>query len=122
MIIVEAGLRGFFTMLIGYYDQLWKLVTGQGGFSLQKFIDDYKQGINDVFDKQRDYLFGSLEDLSKAPVATMIQNINKVEINQDFKEAQDPDRIAFTVQDALLKIAQNPTQAVGRSFAGGLAR
>lgn len=121
IVILEAGLRGFFTMFIGFMEQLANLITGKG-FSFQKFIDDYQNGINDVFDRNKDFLFGSLQDMSKAPVATLTQNIDSVTINQDFKEAQDPDRIAFTVQEALLKIAQNPTQAIGRSFAGGLAR
>jgi hypothetical protein len=121
IIIMEAGLRGFFTMLIGFIDQLFKFVTFQGGFSFQKFIDDYQAGIDDVFRENREYLFGSLQDLSKAPIAQMTTNIGEVNINQNFKEAQDPDRIAFTVQQALVKIAQNPTQAVNRAYPIGLA-
>ena len=44
-------------------------------------------------------------------------NINKVEIRNDFKERMEPDRIAFTLKEQLLKAAQNPTQANRGAFA-----
>lgn len=55
-----------------------------------------------------------------APVQMQNINISKVEIRNDFKEQQEPDRIAFTIKDQLLKAAMNPTQSRQRSLAGGL--
>jgi hypothetical protein len=54
--------------------------------------------------------------------AVQMQNINigKVEIRNDFKENQEPDRIAFTIKEQLLKAALNPSQSRGRSLAGGI--
>jgi len=43
-------------------------------------------------------------------------NIGKIEIKNNFKEQLEPDRIAFTLKNQLLKAAQNPTQASGKNF------
>lgn len=44
--------------------------------------------------------------------------IDKIEINNQFKENAEPDRIAFTLKDQLMKAALNPTQAAGGSLRG----
>jgi hypothetical protein len=55
------------------------------------------------------------------PAAVQNVNVGKVEIHNDFKENAEPDRIAFTIKEQLLKAATNPTQAKGRSSAFGAA-
>jgi hypothetical protein len=55
-------------------------------------------------------------------VVQQTTNINKVEIRNDFKEQMEPDRIAFTLKDQLLKAANNPGQAAGRSLQGAFTR
>lgn len=47
-----------------------------------------------------------------------ITHIDTITINNSFKEQQEPDRIAFTLQDQLMKAATNPGQARGRSLKG----
>lgn len=48
-------------------------------------------------------------------------NINgAITIRNEFKEQQEPDRVAFTIKDQLLKAAQNPTGAAGFSLSSGL--
>ncbi len=47
-------------------------------------------------------------------------HIGKIEIRQDFKENQEPDRIAHSLVKTLKEISINPTQAAGRSFSGAM--
>lgn len=51
-------------------------------------------------------------------VSTNKIEIDKIEINNQFKENAEPDRIAFTLKDQLMKAALNPTQAAGGSLRG----
>lgn len=55
-------------------------------------------------------------------VASHVTNIGNVNIRQDFKENQEPDRIAHSFVNTLKSIAINPRQASGRSFSGALTR
>lgn len=54
--------------------------------------------------------------------ANTVNNIGKVEIRNDFKENQDPDRIAFTLKEQLMKSVRNATQGRGTSFQGAFTR
>lgn len=49
-------------------------------------------------------------------------NIGSVNIHQDFKENQEPDRIAHSLVQTLKGIAINPTQAAKRSYSGMLTQ
>jgi hypothetical protein len=53
-------------------------------------------------------------------VARNVTNIDKITIENKFKEQQEPDRIAFTIKEQLMKAAQNPTQSRGRSIRSAL--
>lgn len=55
-------------------------------------------------------------------VANHVTNIGSVNIRQDFKENQEPDRIAHSFVKTIQDLAVNPRQAAGRSFAGALTR
>ena len=60
--------------------------------------------------------FGDKEDGSEDPEtlkAKVEQNINTVKIMQDFKDKQDPDRIAFKINDVLKSVANNKTAGRG---------
>lgn len=66
-----------------------------------------------------DFIAENIKNLGteKGFVAQMTTNLNgNVVINNQFKENLEPDRIAFTLKDQILKIAQNPTQARNRNF------
>lgn len=47
-----------------------------------------------------------------------VTNVGKIEIVNQFKEQMEPDRIAFTLKEQLVKLATNPQQATGRSMRG----
>lgn len=50
-------------------------------------------------------------------VGKSVTNIGKIEMRLDFKENMQPDRVAFTIVDQLKKVAQNPSQGRGNTFA-----
>lgn len=58
---------------------------------------------------------------SENAVSQKITNIDKIEINNQFKEQMEPDRIAFTMRDQFMKAAASPSQARGRSQRGAFA-
>lgn len=55
-------------------------------------------------------------------VVNQVTNIGKVEIRNDFKETQEPDRVAFTVKEQLMKAARNPRQGRGTGLQNAFAR
>lgn len=81
-------------------------------------------GMGDAFDKGfNDFVLNAGSRANGGEGNAIVQNvtnIGSVSIKNEFKEQQEPDRIAFTLKDQLLKAANNPTQARGRSFSGGL--
>lgn len=57
---------------------------------------------------------------AEAPSSMRITSIGKVEINNQFKEQMEPDRIAFTLKEQIMKAALNPQQATGRTLRGAV--
>lgn len=56
-------------------------------------------------------------------VAKNITNIGKVEINNNIRQNIQPDRLAFTIKEQLMKTAKNPTAARNNGgFAGAFAQ
>lgn len=51
-------------------------------------------------------------------VSNRVTNIGKVEINNDFKENMEPDRIAHSLVKTILDAAKNPLQGAGNSLQG----
>jgi hypothetical protein len=83
------------------------------GKILEFGMDEYKKTI-------KDNLYALDNNTEDKSVANNVTNIGKVEIRQDFKEQQEPDRIAFTVADHLKKLATNRRSSSGRSMSNGL--
>jgi hypothetical protein len=117
----------FITMMIGAIEGLlqavvkvyWNMASifQTGNLNIgEGVIDAYQQGMQDIFEK----VYGRIEAGDTSAVAAMTTNIGKVEINNQFKEQMEPDRIAFTLKEQLVKAAINPTAAGGRSLRGGL--
>jgi hypothetical protein len=76
---------------------------------------------DEVMKSYRDTLKNNLVDQGEgkdgAPNSQNIINVGKLEINQDFKEKQNPDRIAFSIKEQLVKTATNArTQATRTSM------
>lgn len=77
----------------------------------------FNEGFSDFFSKHYDRS-GGQNGSEGDKVSNRITNIGKVEINNQFKEQLEPDRIAFTLKEQILKAALNPQQAAGRSMRG----
>lgn len=88
----------------------------EGNFSADGFGKAVEDGFSAFMDKHLQRLD------SGGNVTNHVTNIGKVEIRNDFKENAEPDRVAFTLRDQLLKAAQNPTQSRNRSLQGAFAR
>lgn len=107
---VFAGIQG---LLFGIFETVNQIKSffGGKGFNVGAIKGASDAGANDMFEK----IFGKI-DSGEGGVVSMQQNIGSVNINQDFKEQMEPDRVAFTVAKTLTDIARNPTQAQGRGF------
>lgn len=103
-----AGLSGLTNAIIGFVYDLSKFKNPFGNV-----MKNLTEGVEDFIKKNENRLGG---DPSKSP-SLQVTNIGKVEIRNDFKEQLQPDRIAFSLKEQLMKVAQNPTQARGSSFA-----
>jgi hypothetical protein len=121
-IYVQAELRGIFTVLFGLFDifRPMEMYNFKNLFGTIK--KDFKTGYDDVI-KENQGFFDAMKSgilskpLEEPPIPLINQNVN-MNVYQDFKEKQDPDRIAFTLQQVLVGVAQNPRQSSLRSFQG----
>jgi len=110
--VILGGLQGAIFSILQVFENL------KGGKLLDLF-----SGVTDAFNAGSTSFFESINratrqdgDGSATSVASNVTNINKVEINNEFKEKFEPDRIAFSLKDQLLKAAQNPTGSRNRGF------
>jgi len=76
---------------------------------------NFMEGMTDLY--HRFYKPKSMDINDQSTAQTKVE-IDKIEINNAFKENAEPDRIAFTMRDQMLKAALNPLQAQGRSLRG----
>lgn len=106
---LEAIATGLFVAFIRFMDDL---VAFNFAGMLERVWESYKIGLEDTmqeFERRR-------RDAENPAVVQNVTNIGTVQIQNQFKEQMEPDRIAFTLASQLMKIAQNPTQARGQSF------
>lgn len=115
LITFQAGFQGLMFVIFESYTQLKSLMTG-GGFSFAKIGDAFTAGIDDAIERNMTAINNGTGSLQNN-----ITNIAKVEIRNEFKEQLEPDRIAFTLKEQLLKAATNRGQANGRSLQGNFA-
>lgn len=108
--LVMAGFQGLIFGILEMVNQVQSLFTG-GGFSGAAIMDAFSAGTEQMIER----ILGKV-DSGEGGTSGQVVNINKVEIRNDFKEQQQPDRIAFSLKEQLLKAAQNPTQRRGGSF------
>ena len=78
---------------------------------------NFMDGFNEIWSRrfQREGL-----GVGEGSTSNKVTNIDKIEINNQFKEQMEPDRIAFVLKEQLVKAALNPQQASGRSLRSGL--
>ena len=113
-VIVIGALGG----LVGIMHSVFQIVENLKDGKILSLLD----GVSDAFASGADGFFAELDNATKnddgsAVSAKNITNIGKVEINNEFKEKFEPDRIAFSLKEQLLKASQNPTAARGKGFA-----
>jgi hypothetical protein len=116
LLLAQSTFNGLLFAVFEFVEQVKSFVTG-GGFSFSAIGDAFTGGIDDMIERG----LQAISDGTGA-VVTQTTHIGKVEIRNDFKQQMEPDRIAFTLKEQLLKAAQNPGQAAGRSFTGAFAR
>lgn len=113
-VMLNAILAGFIWSLIGAFEDIKAFrFAGMG----DRMVENFKGGYNNTYDK---LLSMREEDEKERFVSKRITNIAKIEINNAFKEQQEPDRIAFTLKEQIVKAATNPRSARGRSLSNGM--
>ena len=113
LVTIFGTIRGF---IFAIGQVVNNLSSGKIFGAFEGVTDQFRAGTDDFFDQ---FLARTQNQNGELSTAGNVTNIGKVEIRNEFKEKLEPDRIAFTLKDQLLKVAQNPTQANGKSFAGG---
>lgn len=109
---------GVFALISGVLGAVLELYRMIIQLDYSKFLDNLITAFVDMFDEIWKRFFDSVKGGNEEnPVSQTKIDIGKVEINNQFKEQMEPDRIAFTLTNQLLKVATNPSQAVGRSRA-----
>jgi hypothetical protein len=107
--LAMMGFQGLALWIMEFVNQVRSLLTG-GGFSMEQINAAGTFGMEEMYKR----IFGQIEDGTGAIVN---QTVNMdVKMQNNFKEMIEPDRVAFTIKDQLLKAARNKTQASGRGF------
>lgn len=100
------GIVFFFMEMV---NQIRSFITGNG-FDGGKTLDAANYGMEMMYEK----IFGKI-DKGEGAVAQQVVNQN-IHMQNNFKEMLEPDRVAFTIRDELLRAARNKTQANGRGM------
>ena len=100
------GLVFFFGELI---NQVQSLISGNG-FNGTATLDAANAGMLDMYEK----IFGKI-DKGEGGIVNQVVNMD-VKMQNNFKEMLEPDRVAFTIRDQLLKANRNKTGASGRGM------
>lgn len=114
VMFVLSVVNGMMSAVIG---ALFDLANGdfmQIGKNLGKnFTEGFDQMLETRFKRR-------IDGGDDASTSNKVTNIDKIEINNQFKEQMEPDRIAFILKEQLVKTALNPMQSSGRSLVGSL--
>lgn len=105
-----AGFQAFFFAISELVTQI-----ATGGMDFGAVGRAWDAGMEMMFEK----ILGKIDSPDGA-VSQQVMNISKVEMRMDFKEQQEPDRIAFAVKDQFLKGVRNKTQASNKGFSTAL--
>lgn len=111
-----AEISGVVGALMGMIQNLMNLNFKNFGKNMN---DDASAGYHMVWDR---YHKGGTQGVDTSQTSTNVINIDKINIQNMFKEQMEPDRIAFSLKDQLLKAASNPLQASGNSMAARASR
>jgi len=105
------GVQGFFFVLFESVNQLMNVFRGNiMDFSTEKIQAAGDAGMQDMYEK----IFGKI-DKGEGGIVNQVVNMD-VKMQNNFKEMLEPDRVAFTIRDQLLKANRNKTGASGRGM------
>ena len=110
------GFQGMMFVLMHWAQQIGGIFGGQGS-AFGSTAEAFNAGTSSIFDQ----IMGNVDE-GTGGIGSSVTNIGSVVIENQFKEQMEPDRIAFTLKEQLMKTAQNPTQSFNRSLSGGLSR
>lgn len=114
--VLFGVLQGLLWMVMKFVTNIMDLAKGEGSMNIFKDTGGaFMDGFNDIWE-------GLDTKMAEGKgVANNVTNIGHVAINNNFKEQLEPDRIAFTLKEQLMKTAQNPNQGQGRNLSGALS-
>lgn len=95
----------------------FKGIESMPGMSFEQYGQVWNSALDDFFDENIRRL--NDPNLENKAITNQSVNIAKVEINQDFKENAEPDRIAHSLMKTIVDAAKNPLQSRGRSLMSG---
>jgi len=104
------GFQGVTLWVMEFVNQVGRLVSLQG-FDPHAPDNAANFGMEEMYNR----IFGKLQK-GEGGVANQVTNIDKVEIKNNFKEMIEPDRVAFTIREQLLRANRNKTQASGQGM------
>ncbi len=107
--VVMMGFQGLVFFFGELFNQLDSFIHGQG-FSAQAPLDAANAGMEQMYEK----IFGKI-DKGEGGIVNQVVNMD-VKMQNNFKEMLEPDRVAFTIRDQLLKADRNKTGARGRGM------
>ena len=110
---LAAAVIGIQAIGVGIGSLMGRIVTGQFENLAENVINDMSEAIQ----KQEADFFGLKNNTTNSTVKNQVtMNVN---MNNSFKEMLEPDRVAFTIKDQLLKAATNRTQGRNGTFSYG---
>lgn len=114
IVLAIAGFQGLSFAIVQTFknmkNDIFSVFTGKS-VAGPSVSEAFTAGTDSIFEK----VFGKMQ--SGEAIGGQVTNIHTVNLNQDFKEKYEPDRIAFTVVDTLRKIGQNSTRGKGGTLA-----
>jgi hypothetical protein len=104
------GFQGIFFAIMQFLEEVTSFFGGKG-FKAGKIGEAFDAGTEDMFNK----IFARPQKEGGMTAANTVVNMD-VKMQNNFKEMMEPDRVAFTIKDQLLKASQNKTTAARRPF------
>lgn len=111
--LAVSTFQGLVFAIGAFIEQTKSLLTG-GGFDKGAISGAYNSGIDAMLAE----LFPKIQAKIDSGEGLVNQTVNQtITMKNDFKEMLEPDRVAFTISEQLLKAARNATGSKGNGFA-----
>ena len=111
-----ASFQGMIFALGEMHEQVWNLLTPGKTFDPSQVGRSFDAGVEGMLSELFPKIAAKMGD--GTALAQQSVHIGKVEIKNDFKDLMQPDRVAFTIKDQLLKAARNATGSKVTNFGG----